>query len=180
MAALPPEVLGRLEGVDLILHAGDVDDPAILDELGQIAPVEAVRGNWHVLAPWPNDQRLPLFLELEIEAHRIVVTHGHLNLWNSFLEKFWLFLPDRRRRINRIIVTRLAHRFPGADVYVFGHTHRALVERRGGALFVNPGAVCPARGQIASMGRLVVTRCGVEAEIVPLTEMGGAPGVAWP
>lgn len=168
LPAIPPAVFEHLDGVDLILHAGDVDDPAILGELRQIAPVEGVHGNWHLLAPWPNDHRLSLFLDLQIEGKRVVLTHGHLNFWNNFLEKFWLFLPDRRRRVNEILVTRLARRFPGADVYVFGHTHRALVERRDGALFVNPGAVCSARGQIASVGRLTITAGWTEAEIIPL------------
>jgi putative phosphoesterase len=168
LAALPPAVFENLTGVNLILHAGDLDDPAILDQLRQIAPARAVRGNRHLLMPWPNDQQLPLYLDLVIEGHRVVLTHGHLSTRNNFAEKLWLFVPDRRRRVNQIIVKRLTRRFPGADVYVFGHTHLALVERRNGALFVNPGAVCPARGQVASMGRLRLMPGCVEADIIPL------------
>jgi putative phosphoesterase len=145
-----------------------VDDPAILDELRKVAPVQAVRGNWHLLKPWPNDQRLPLFLDLLIEGHRIVVTHGHLNAWNNILEKIRLFLPNPPRNVNRALARRLIRAFPGADVYVFGHTHRALVERRGGVLFVNPGAVCPAPWKTASIGRLWVSRGQVGAEIIRL------------
>ena len=168
LPVIPAAVFEHLGGVDLILHAGDVDDPAILGELRQFAPVKGVRGNWHLLAPWPNDHRLPLFLDLQIEGQRVILTHGHLGLWNNFVEKFWLFLPDRRRRVNEILVKRLARRFPGVDVYVFGHTHRALVERRDDALFINPGAVCPARGQTASMGRLTITGGRAEVEIISL------------
>jgi predicted phosphodiesterase len=58
--------------------------------------------------------------------------------------------------------------FPGADVYVFGHSHRALVERRDGALFVNPGAACPTRDETPSVARLVVTPDSVEAMILTL------------
>lgn len=168
LRALPLAVFEHLTGVDLILHVGDVDDPVILDDLSEIAPVKAVRGNRHLLLPWPNDQRLPLYLDLEIEGHRIVVTHGHLSAWNNLIEKVLLLMPDRRRHVNDYVVRRLARVFPGADVYVFGHTHQALVERLDGALFINPGAVCAAPWQVASMARMWVTRDGVQAEIIPL------------
>jgi putative phosphoesterase len=168
MPELPSAVFDLLAGVDLILHAGDLDDPAILEELRRIAPVQAVRGNIHLQAPWPNDQRLPLSLDLEIEGQRIVVTHGHLSLWYSFVEKLWMFVPDHHRHVNRALVKRVARAFPGADVYVFGHSHRALVERWEGALFVNPGAVCSTWGEAASVARLRVTAGGVEAEILRL------------
>lgn len=168
MPALPLAVFDFLAGVDLILHAGDLSDPAILEELRRIAPVRAVRGNIHLQAPWPNDQRLPLSLDLQIEGQRIVVTHGHLSLWKSFLEKRWMFVPDHHRHLNRVLAKRVARAFPGADVYVFGHSHQALVERSEGALFVNPGAVCPTRGKASSVARLQVTAGGAEAKIVPL------------
>jgi putative phosphoesterase len=168
MAALPPSLFERLAGVDLILHAGDVDDPAVLEDLSRVAPVAAVRGNWHLLAPWPNDRRLPAHLALDVAGRRVVLAHGHVTLWNSLWEKVWMFTSDHRGRANRRMVRRLARAFPGADVYVFGHSHRALVERHGGALFVNPGAVCPTPGEVASVARLSLTPGGVEAEIVPL------------
>jgi putative phosphoesterase len=168
MPALPQALFDRLVGVDLILHAGDLDDPSILNKLRQIAPVQAVRGNLHLQAPWPNDQRLPLSLDLEITGHRIIVTHGHLSFWCNLVEKRWLLWPDHKGRANAHLPKRLARAFPGADAYVFGHSHRALIERRDGALFVNPGAVCPTRGEIASVARLTVTPANVEAEIVPL------------
>jgi putative phosphoesterase len=168
MQALPPTVFDRLAGVDLVLHAGDLDDPAILDELAGIAPVQAVRGNFHLQSPWPNDQRLPVALDLAIEGCRIVVSHGHLTLWNSVWEKAWLFFPAHRDRANRHMMARLARAFPGADVYVFGHSHCALTERRDGALFVNPGAVCPTPRQTASVAILTVTSGDTQVEIHPL------------
>lgn len=168
MPTLPTTLFDRLTGIDLILHAGDLDDPVILDELSRVAPVQAVRGNWHLRSPWPNDQSLPLALDLQIEGQRLVVTHGHLSPWRDLWEKYRLLWPGHRQRTNRRLIGRLARAFPGADVYVFGHTHRALVERHGGALFVNPGAVCPTRKEIASIGRLTITPAGAEAKIVPL------------
>jgi putative phosphoesterase len=166
--ALPPALFDRFSGVDLILHAGDLVDPAILDQLCQIAPVQAVRGNVHFLAPWPHDQHLPLHLDLEIAGQRIVVTHGHLSFWRSIWEKIWMLWPDNQGRANARMLKDLPRAFPGADVYVFGHSHRALVERRDGALFVNPGAACPTRNETPSVARLVVTPGSVEATILTL------------
>lgn len=76
--------------------------------------------------------------------------------------------PDHKGQANARLPKQLARVFPGADVYVFGHSHRALIERRGGALFVNPGAVCPTRGEIASVARLTVTPTNIEVAILPL------------
>jgi putative phosphoesterase len=168
MRALPSVLFERLAGVDLVLHAGDLDDPSILEMLRQIAPVYAVRGNVHFQAPWPNDQALPLYLDLEIEGRRILLTHGHLSLWNTLKEKAWLLLPDMAGRANRSIIKRLLHAFPGRDVYMFGHSHRALIERRGAAIFVNPGAVCSTRGEAASVARVTVTVSRLDARILPL------------
>jgi putative phosphoesterase len=169
LAALPAPLFERLAGVDLILHAGDLDDPIILDELGQIAPVQAVRGNRHLQSPWPNDQRLPLVLELEIEGQRIIVTHGHLSLWNNILDKFRLLIPGYYKRVNSHLIQRVSRAFPDADVYVFGHSHRALVERCNGALFVNPGAVCRSPWGAPSVAKLTVMPKRVEAEIVSIS-----------
>jgi putative phosphoesterase len=166
MRSLPSTLHERFSNVDLILHAGDLDDPAILDELGSIAPVQAVRGNIHFQSPWPHDQRLPLFLNLDVEGHRILLTHGHLSLWNNLWEKLLLLRPDHQLVVNRLIIGRLARVFPGADVYVFGHTHRSLIERRDGALFVNPGAVCSQRRGGASAARMTVSTLGISVEIL--------------
>ncbi len=171
MAALPPSLFERLDGVDLILHAGDLDDPVILDELERVAPVKAVRGNFHIQSPWPNDRHLPLFLDLMLDGHRVVVTHGHFSFWNSFVEKFGMWRADHRLRVSARIMTRMARVVPGADVYVFGHTHLAMVKRQAGALFVNPGAVCPTPYTTPSMARLTLTPDraeGASIEFLPL------------
>jgi putative phosphoesterase len=144
-----------------------------MDQLRQIAPAQAVRGNRHFQSPWPNDQRLPLCLDLAIEGRRILVTHGHLSLWNNILEKFLLFVPNHQSWANRLMMRRLPRAFPGADVYVFGHSHKALVEKRDGVLFVNPGAVCPTPGEIPSVARLAVRRDGIEVEVVSLGRCWG-------
>ena len=168
MAALPPLLFERLDGVDLILHAGDLDDPAILDALGRVAPVQAVRGNFHLQSPRPNDQRLPLFLDLVLAGQRLVVTHGHFSFWNNLWEKMGMWRSDHRLRVSANIMARLTRLVPGADVYVFGHTHLAMVKRQAGALFVNPGAVCPTRYTRPSVARLTLAPDRAEVEILPL------------
>ena len=73
---LRPEVLDALAGVDAILHAGDVGGRAILDRLGEIAPVYAVRGNAD--REWAED--LPPGLDLELGGLRICMTHKKKDL----------------------------------------------------------------------------------------------------
>ena len=73
---LRPEVLSALKGVDAVLHAGDINSRKILDELRNIAPVYAVRGNAD--REWAED--LPSFLELEPDGLRICMTHKKKDL----------------------------------------------------------------------------------------------------
>jgi putative phosphoesterase len=113
------EALRALGGADLILHAGDVGRRSVLESLEAVAPVRAVYGN--VDAP---DQTLPASLDLELEGVKVHVSHGHE-----------LGVPT---------AAKLAARYP-ADVVVFGHTHRAVIEQVRGTLVVNPGAAGPAR-----------------------------------
>lgn len=69
---LRPEALSALAGVDALIHAGDVGDPAILDALAAIAPVHAVRGNIDTHGPCAA---LPAHLTLELGGLRVLVTH---------------------------------------------------------------------------------------------------------
>jgi putative phosphoesterase len=133
---LPERLPEVLRGVDLILHAGDVNGAATLEALGRIAQVQAVRGD--------HDQglaALPASLELEIEGKRIVVLHGHRSHWieepQTLLWTLSLGLYHPHRRLPAV----LRRRFPQADVIVFGHTHRPLIDTAGRALVFNPGGV---------------------------------------
>jgi putative phosphoesterase len=121
--------------VDLILHAGDVGGPQTLDQLAQVAPVRAVRGDHD------GGMDLPAELVIEVDGRRIVVVHGNrsrlieepLTLVGTIsLGHVW---PDARLR------HWLRRRYPEADVIVYGHTHTAVAEDIGGTLVVNPGAV---------------------------------------
>lgn len=116
------EVYAAFEGVAHILHAGDVQEPAIITELEVIAPVTAVFGN---VDGWELRQRLPEVATLELEGVALTVVHGHQ--WGS---------PR---------VKDLLEAYPDAGVIVYGHTHKPLVERHGGTLVVNPGSAGPQR-----------------------------------
>src|ERR1700694_5389693 len=81
MRALPPAAFDALQGVDAILHAGDVCVQRVLDALGELAPVYAVRGNRDLAL------RLPLDRELTFEGVRLGLTHGHGSLLEYAREK---------------------------------------------------------------------------------------------
>src|SRR5690606_18881575 len=110
-----------LAGVSLILHAGDVCGDEILDELEVIAPVQAVFGNCDP----PDARGLRHRLDLEVGGLRVHVSHGH--------------------ELGRPGAAKVAAAYPEADVCVYGHTHRQLIERVGETLVVNPGAAGPRR-----------------------------------
>jgi hypothetical protein len=143
---ISPAVLAALHGVDLILHAGDVDEPWALDPLREIAPVHAVRGNLHLLDRSSGGRSLPESVTVDAAGHRIAVTHGHqlgplmTGLWKAYCA--WQGLRGHADfpAYNEAIVQSLLQRFPQADVIVFGHTHSFYTTRREHVLVVNPGA----------------------------------------
>jgi putative phosphoesterase len=114
---LRPEVLPALAGVAHILHAGDVGDPAILEALGQLAPVTAIRGNVDIHGPCAE---LPPTEALEMGGNLIYMVHA---------------IDDLE------IVPRAA----GVQLVVFGHSHKPSVETRDGVLYLNPGSAGPRR-----------------------------------
>lgn len=137
------EALAALHGVAIILHAGDVGTYAVLRELGAIAPVHAVIGNTD-----SSELGLPRRLDLTLEGLRVLVTHG---------DELGSPTPDR-----------LTHSY-AADVIVFGHTHRPLVETRDRTLIVNPGAAGPRRFNLKpSVGLLRIEGGTALAEILTL------------
>ena len=137
------EALAALDGVELILHAGDVGSAAVLRELRGIAPVHAVSGN--VDDPILG---LPPQVHLTLGGLEIHVSHGHETGSPT---------PDN-----------LTHRYK-ADVIVYGHTHKPLIQRRGRTLIVNPGAAGPRRFNLQpSVGLLQITGGRVTAELIHL------------
>ncbi len=140
-----PGVYEALTGVELILHAGDVGGASILEELRMIAPVRAVFGNTDP----PGEPDLAEEILIEVDGVRVHVSHGH--------------------EVGSPTPAKLATRYD-ADVIIYGHTHRQLVTRLDGRLFVNPGAAGPKRFNLSpSVGRLTISNGSAEAEIVDLS-----------
>ncbi len=140
---LRPEAMAFLAGSDHIVHAGDICDPAILRELGAIAPVTAVRGNCDQ-GSWAA--QLPETRCLRVGEVLIYVIH----------DLTWLDIePD-------------AH---GARVVVSGHSHQPSVEERGGVLFVNPGSPGPRRFRLpVAVGELIIDQGRVAARTVEILD----------
>jgi uncharacterized protein len=133
---VPDRVFEALRGVDLILHAGDVNGPETIAQLARIAPVEAVRGD--------HDRELtelPLSRELTIEGRRIVLVHGNRSRWVEEPQTLLWTLSLGYLHPNASLPRFLHRRFAGADAIVFGHTHRPHVETCDGTLLFNPGGV---------------------------------------
>jgi uncharacterized protein len=136
-----PEALEALHDSGLIIHCGDIGDPAVLDALRGIAPVRAVRGN-NDTGAWARG--LPSSEVVEIDSHTIYVLHN--------LSEFDLD-PDAA----------------GLTAVVFGHSHKSVIETKGGILFVNPGSAGPRRfKQPTTVATLTIRSHRCVARIVPL------------
>ena len=133
---LPDRLFEALRGVDLILHAGDIVSSATLRDLGRIAPVEAVRGD--------HDRdltTLPASREVKVEGRRIVVVHGNRSRWIEEPQTFLWTVSLGSYHPHQRLPALLRRRFPEADVIVYGHTHRPLIDRDSRSLVFNPGGV---------------------------------------
>lgn len=138
---LRPEVLAALQGVSLIIHAGDIGGPGVLAGLRAIAPVVAVRGNNDVGA-WAS--ALPEATTVTVRGWRLYVLH------------------DRRQ----LAIDPLA---TGHACVIAGHSHQPLLERRHGVLQLNPGAAGPRRFRLpVSVALLHVHDDALDAELVEL------------
>src|SRR6266480_105514 len=125
---LRPQAIAGLQGSDVIVHAGDIGDPAILDKLNDIAPVTAVRGNVDKGA-WA--QRIPQTNVLEVEGISIYVLH--------ILDELDLKLEAA-----------------GFAAVVCGHSHVPKQEVKNGVLYFNPGSAGPKRFNLpVSIGKLI-------------------------
>ena len=137
------EALAALHGVDMILHAGDVGAHSVLRELGALAPVHAVRGNTD-----GSELGLPRVFDMTVDGLTIHVSHG---------DELGSPTPDS-----------LVHRYT-ADVIVYGHTHKPLIDTRSTTLIVNPGAAGPRRFNLMpSVGLLTIENGRATAAIITL------------
>jgi len=135
------EALRALRGADLIVHAGDVGTPEVLDALRTIAPVVAVRGN--------NDRGRWARALAETE---VVEQSGRV-----------LYVLHDVHELD------VDPRAAGYDAVIAGHSHQPRVERRDGVLYLNPGSAGPRRFRLpVSVARLRVEARRLQAEIVTL------------
>lgn len=138
---LRPAAVEALRGSDLIVHAGDVGDAAILDELGAIAPVRAVRGNTD---RGELGRRLPATDAVEAGGATLYVIHV----------------------VDDLDVDPVA---AGFAAVVYGHSHRPALERRDGVVWLNPGSAGPRRFDLpVTLARMRVTEGGLRVEHVDL------------
>jgi len=122
-------------GVTAILHAGDVCVPAVLEQLGQVAPVYAVRGNRDIYAL----RHLPSSLALEFAGVKIGLIHGHGGFLDYLQDKVdWVRHGIREERFRQ----RVLRSFPEARLVIFGHLHRRINEWVGEQFLFNPGSAC--------------------------------------
>jgi uncharacterized protein len=136
-----PEALDALRDSDLIIHCGDIGDPAVLEALRTIAPVRAIRGN-NDTDGWARN--LPTDQVVEVGNCAIYVIH---NLSELALD------PNAA----------------GFTVIVSGHSHKPVIEKRGKILFINPGSAGPRRFNLpVSVATLALRSRRCEAEIVQL------------
>lgn len=136
-----PEVLSAFKGASQIIHAGDIGKPFVLESLRKIAPVVAVRGNCD-REEW--SKQLP---------KTAVATVGKVSLY---------VLHD----LSELDLEPATAEF-GAVIY--GHSHQPSIERRNGALFINPGSAGPRRFSLpVSVALLSIDNGKINAEFKKL------------
>ena len=138
---LRPEAVLALRGSDLIIHAGDVGHPEILDELRLIAPTLAVRGNVDT-ARWAK--ALPATEVVEAAGLQLYVLHDLATL-------------------------DLDPKSAGFAAVISGHSHKPSADMRHGVLYLNPGSAGPRRFKLPiCLARLRVTGSELRHELVEL------------
>jgi putative phosphoesterase len=140
---LRPNALSALSGSDLIIHAGDIGTPEVIDTLQSIAPVLAVRGNVD-RGQWAD----------AYPAHRVVCV-GDIELY---------VLHDLQELASNPAAESV-------KVIVSGHSHQPRIERRAGVLYVNPGSAGPRRFRLPiSCARLRIRDHEPHAELLELAD----------
>ncbi len=145
LQALPGVVYEACADVDLIIHAGDIEEKSVIEDLQRLAPVKAVHGNMDGM---DTVQRYPDRLILELEGFTIGVTHGSGASWgirNRIRDKFKPLEPD---------------------LIIHGHTHEYFWKKENGIWFLNPGAVAGQAGR-RSMAILFLEK-GREPDTAPI------------
>ena len=138
---LRPEALEALQGADLIIHAGDIGQPQILQSLQNLAPVFAIRGNVDTESWY---QEFPLTEVIEAEGFFFYIIHN----------------------IDELDLNPVA---AGFHVVIYGHSHRPEIDYRNGVLYLNPGSAGRRRFDLPiSLARINVTENKLTPEIIHL------------
>lgn len=169
-----PRLPELLAGVEAILHAGDVGSEDVLEQLGQIAKVYAVRGNVDSAA-----LKLPLSLKASFEGVQIEVRHqlaapqAELEAWSDG-ELLGKMQPERREAFLRGFEE-------ATRVVVFGHSHQPCLLTVGHRLFFNPGSAGQQRFSLPRCcGLLEVFPRGVRGTMVSLERLSDKlPARVW-
>ena len=146
---IPDSVFNAFKGVDMIIHAGDIADMGVLDELRKITPnIEAVFGNMDSSA---SQSSLPIKKTIDVNGKRISIMHGwgppvglRMRVWNEFKEE-------------------------KPNVVIYGHSHKAENKIVDGVLFFNPGS--PTDKRFAgknSIGLMTIENGKIDAQIIDL------------
>jgi len=138
---LRPQAIAALNDCQYILHAGDIGAPGILEQLGRIAPVYAIRGNVDV-EPWA--QSIPLTEVVELGGKSIYILHDRNTL-----------------DLNPTVA--------GFAAVIFGHTHQPLIETKDDVLYFNPGSAGPRRFKLpVSLGKIRIHQGKLSPALIPL------------
>ena len=143
---LPQNVIEAFSDVELILHAGDLTSPGVLEELEEIAPVMAVQGNMDRA----NGIDLPKAKVVEVEGLKIGVIHGEV-------------YP--RADSDQLIY--LAKELD-VDILVSGHSHQPKIEQKDGVLLLNPGSPIVPRLADRTVMLLEINNREVNVEIIKI------------
>jgi putative phosphoesterase len=146
---LPDNVLEAFKDVDLILHAGDLTSPRVIEELEEIAPVMAIQGNMDRV----NGIDLPKARVIEAEGLRIGLIHGEVYPRADSDQLLYL-----AKELN-------------VDILVSGHSHQPKIEQKDGVLLINPGSPIVPRLADRTVMLLEINNKEVDVEIVKI----GAP-----
>ena len=155
---LPEDVKEIFNGVDLIIHAGDIETLEVLEELQKIATVYAVTGNWESTQV---KDKLPTGIVVEIFDFRIGVVHSPNSFW----------LGSHFNFIQEYVAPGLAQRH-NLDILIFGHTHRPLLKKTNlgeqDILLFNPGSPTTPFLSQPSVGLLRITKDSFQGKIINL------------
>lgn len=133
LAQLPPQLFTAFAGADLILHAGDVGELWVLDQLSAVAPVIGVHGNDETEAA---THALPYTQVIAVQGLRIYLWHSHFPVWEEELASRQGndMIPKLARSVERAQAA-------GCQLVIFGHWHIPLIYRHAGVTVFNPGAL---------------------------------------